>query len=123
MKYVILFLALIGAATQAVADGYAPVEDKQTFLALTQGKELRNFFYGVRLSVLENGQIDGSAVGWDIAGTWSWEDGYFCREMNWGGDLIPYNCQLVEAQGDHRSRYGRVRVIQIAVGYPRSAEP
>ncbi len=105
MKYAILSLALVAAATPAAADGYAPVKDEQTFRALIQGKELHNFFYGVRLNVLENGQIDGSAVGWDIAGTWSWEDGYFCREMNWGGDLIPYNCQLVEAQGEDRLRF------------------
>ncbi|WP_108814484.1 dihydrodipicolinate reductase [Loktanella sp. Alg231-35] len=105
MKHAILSLALIGVAAPAAADGYAPVKDEQTFVSLIQGKELRNFFYGVRLNVRENGQIDGSAVGWDIAGTWSWEDGFFCREMSWGGDPIPYNCQLVEAQGNERLRF------------------
>lgn len=105
MKNAILSLIFAVYAAPVVADGYAPVKDEQTFVSLVQGKELRNFFYGVRLNVLENGQIDGSAIGWGIAGTWSWQDGYFCREMSWGGDPIPYNCQLVEARGDDRLRF------------------
>ena len=105
MKHVLLSLLLATAATPALADSYAPIKDKETFLSLIQGKELRNFFYGVRLNVLEQGTIQGSAIGWEIAGTWTWQDGYFCREMSWGGDPIPYNCQLVEARGDDRLRF------------------
>lgn len=44
--------------------------------------------------------IAGDALGWDVSGAWRWTDGYFCREMAWGGDPIPYNCQLVEASGN-----------------------
>jgi hypothetical protein len=82
-----------------------PIKDQATFVSLVQGKELRNFFYGVRLNVMENGHIAGAAVGWDIKGTWTWQDGFFCREMSWGGDPIPYNCQLVEARGNDRVRF------------------
>ena len=105
MKHVALSMILAISAAPALADAYAPVKDEQTFLSLVQGKELSNFLYGVRLSVLEEGTIQGSAVGWEIVGTWTWQDGYFCREMSWGGDPIPYNCQLVEAQGDDRMRF------------------
>jgi len=105
MKRAILSLVFAFAAVPAVAESYAPVKDKETFLSLVQGKELRNFFYGVRLSVLEKGTIQGSAIGWGIEGTWTWQDGYFCRELSWGGDPIPYNCQLVEARGDDRVRF------------------
>ncbi len=105
MKHVILSLALATAASPALADSYVPVKDQATFMSLIQGKELRNFFYGVRLNVFENGQIVGGALGWDIVGNWSWQDGYFCREMSWGGDPIPYNCQLVEARGDDQVRF------------------
>ena len=76
------------------------MKDQATFLSLVDGKLLRNRLYGVRLNVFGNGQIQGEAVGWGITGTWSWQDGYFCREMNWGGDTIPYNCQLVEIRGN-----------------------
>jgi hypothetical protein len=105
MKNVLLSLIFAAFAAPALADGYAPVKDKQTFLSLIQGKELRNLLYGVRLNVLEQGVIQGSAIGWDIEGTWTWQDGYFCREMSWGGDPIPYNCQLVEARDGDRMRF------------------
>ncbi len=105
MKQILLSLLLASAAAPALADGYAPVRDQETFVNLVEGKELRNFFYGVRINVLEEGRIEGSAVGWDIVGSWTWQDGYFCRELFWGGDPIPYNCQLVEARGNDRIRF------------------
>ena len=105
MKYAILSLIFATSAAPAVADGYVPVKDQAAFLSLVEGKELRNFLYGIRLNVLSNGQIDGSAVGWKIQGNWTWRNGYFCREMSWGGDPIPYNCQLVEARGNDRVRF------------------
>ncbi len=105
MKIAALTFSLMLGAAPALADSYVPVKDQATFLSLVEDRELRNFFYGVRLNVLENGSIQGSAIGWDIVGTWSWQDGYFCRELSWGGDPIPYNCQLVEARGDKNLRF------------------
>ena len=102
-----LVLAAVAAlmAAPATADSFAPVTDQQEFLSLIDGKQLRNYLYGITLQVGEGGSISGSAVGWDVTGTWSWQNGYFCREMNWGGDVIPYNCQLVEARGNDRIRF------------------
>lgn len=105
MKRLILTLSFVLTATPSLADGYVPVTDQSTFLSLVENRELRNFFYGIKLNVLGNGQIQGRAVGWDVTGSWSWQDGYFCREMNWGGDPIPYNCQLVEVEGNDRMRF------------------
>ncbi|PXW72213.1 hypothetical protein C7964_101322 [Loktanella sp. PT4BL] len=105
MKHAILTLVLATAAAPAVADSYVPIKDQATFVSLVEGRELSNFFYGVSLSVSPDGSIAGSAIGWDIVGNWTWEDGYFCRELSWGGDPIPYNCQLVEARGDDRLRF------------------
>ena len=105
MKHVVLATILASVAAPALAGGYAPVKDAETFINLVDGKALRNFLYGVRLNVLEEGTIEGSAIGWEIVGNWTWQDGYFCREMSWGGDPIPYNCQLVEARGDDRIRF------------------
>ena len=105
MKRFLFALVLMTSAAPAVADSYVPVKDQETFVSLIQGKELRNRLYGVRLTVLDNGQIDGAALGWDIEGSWTWQNGYFCREMSWGGDPIPYNCQLVEARGEDRLRF------------------
>lgn len=99
MKTLFLSLGLSLAASAAVAD-YVPVTDEATFLQLVEGRELRHRFYPITLSVLPDGQVSGSAVGWGVEGTWRWEDGFFCRELFWGGDPIPYNCQLVEIDED-----------------------
>lgn len=94
-----LCLALGMSATATRADAYQPIADKQTFLQVLGDKRLSNRLYAVNLKVTADGAIAGTGAGWDITGTWSWEGGYFCREMTWGGDPIPYNCQLVETNG------------------------
>ena len=95
-------LALLAAP--ALAD-YTKVTDRGEFLELLQGKQLRLGLFGVSLNVVPDGTIEGRASGWDVTGTWSWQDGYFCREMDWSGTEIPYNCQLVEADGSDRMRF------------------
>ena len=95
-----LFLAAALSATGTVAAAdYQPITDRDTFLQLLGDKNLSNRLYAVELSVSPDGTIVGTGAGWDVTGTWSWENGYFCREMTWGGDPIPYNCQLVEVDG------------------------
>lgn len=89
----------------AAAEGFIPVTDKDRFLDLVQNRELRIGLYDLSLNVLPDGRIAGSALGWDITGEWAWKDGYFCREMDWSGMEIDYNCQLVEAQGAERLRF------------------
>ena len=98
MKPALLALALTAFAAPALAD-YERVTDQSTFLQLVSGKQLTNRLYNLALAVTPDGAIAGSAMGWDVTGSWSWQNGYFCREMNWGGDPIPYNCQLVEVDG------------------------
>jgi hypothetical protein len=92
-------LALVMTTTGVFAQGYQEITDKTAFLTTMGGKNLSNRLYAVNLAVRPSGQIAGSGAGWEITGTWSWQDGYFCREMFWGGDPIPYNCQLVEFNG------------------------
>lgn len=105
MKSTVLGLCLAAAtAAPAVAD-FTPVQSRDSFLQLVSGKELRLALYGIKLQVAPTGDILGKAAGWDIKGNWSWQDGYFCREMDWSGTVIPYNCQLVEANGADRLRF------------------
>lgn len=102
-----VFAATIALAPPAVADasGFRKVTDRTEFLSLVNGKQLRIGIYGLRISVVPDGSINGSASGWDLTGSWSWQDGYFCREMDWSGYEIDYNCQLVEVRGDDRMRF------------------
>lgn len=92
-------LALAVTTTAVSAQGYQAINDETTFLTTMSGKNLSNRLYAVNLAVIPSGQIAGTGAGWEITGTWSWQNGYFCREMSWGGDPIPYNCQLVEFNG------------------------
>jgi hypothetical protein len=94
-----LFLAL---PLPALAD-FVPVTSRDAFVSLVGGRELRLGLFSIRLNVNPDGTILGSAMGWEVTGTWDWQDGYFCREMDWSGEPIPFNCQLVE------TREGKVR--------------
>ena len=97
MKYLFLVVALTLSANMAHA--FERVDDETSFNTLLEGKQLRMGLYGLSLSVMPDGQISGRAVGYDVTGTWAWQDGYFCRQMDWSGTEIPYNCQLVEVSG------------------------
>ena len=90
----------LAAASPAAAQSYTRVTDEAEFLLLIGNQRLTHLFYDIDLAVTPDGRIDGDALGWPVTGTWSWQDGYFCREMDWGGDPIGYNCQLVEKNGD-----------------------
>ena len=105
MRCLCLLLVILGLPGPALADGFEPVTDKDRFLDLVRDRELRIGLYNLSLNVLPDGTIDGSALGWEITGNWSWKDGYFCRQMDWSGTEISYNCQLVEAQGADKMRF------------------
>ena len=101
----VLFASFLLLPLPAWAEGFEPVKDKERFLDLVENRELRIGLYNLSLNVLPDGRIDGSAMGWDITGQWTWKDGYFCREMDWSGMEIDYNCQLVEADGSEKLRF------------------
>jgi hypothetical protein len=105
MLRAITTVLLLAAPVGAAANDFQQVKEKGYFLSLVQNRELRIGIYNLSLNVLPDGQIKGSALGWDITGSWQWQDGYFCREMDWSGMEIAYNCQLVEAQGGDRMRF------------------
>ncbi len=104
MKY--LFAVLIALiSSPARAETFAPIKDLPTFLQLVEGRDLRIGLYNLTLNLSPDGQITGSALGWGITGDWRWEDGYFCRQMDWSGYAIADNCQLVEALGSEKLRF------------------
>lgn len=98
-------LTALPAPLAAAAEEFQAVRDRDAFLSLVDGRELRMPLFRIRLAVRPDGSIEGSALGWGVSGSWDWKDGYFCREMDWSGKEIPYNCQLVEAKGDGELRF------------------
>ncbi|MCY4304619.1 MAG: dihydrodipicolinate reductase [Aestuariivita sp.] len=87
-RWVITFIVVF--FSDSVAAEYKKVTEEAIFVELTESKELVAPF--VNLKVLPEGQIIGQGIGWDVTGTWSWQDGYFCRDLNWGGDELGYDC-------------------------------
>ncbi len=85
-------------ATPSFAD-FQKITEKDAFLGALDNRALNIGLFDVAINVLPDGKITGSAVGWDLTGTWQWKDGLFCREMDWSGMAIEYNCQLVETNG------------------------
>lgn len=93
------------APTAAKAQQYQIITDQSQFLGLVGGKILtvKAPFYlrnTIRLVVRRDGDIQGKALGYDLTGSWRWQDGFFCRQMDWEGTEIPYNCQQVQYNGD-----------------------
>ena len=118
MFHGLVFIIIICIISPANAKAFERISDRDTFVDTVDGKDLRIALYGLTLNVLADGTIAGRAIGWGISGTWIWEDGYFCRDMDWSGTAIGYNCQLVELNGD-RIRFtvdqgdGRNAVLRI----------
>lgn len=90
---VVAAIALI--APQAAKAELKQIKDKSEFVQLVQGKTLSRPL--VRLTVTADGNITGRGATWDVNGSWDWKDGFFCRDLNWGGDDLGYNCQAVLA--------------------------
>jgi hypothetical protein len=93
------------AAGLAAAESFVPVRDKREFLSLVEGRTLQLRMFRINLTVSRDGTIKGSALGWEVTGDWEWKNGLFCREMDWSGTPIPFNCQLVEARGADEIRF------------------
>lgn len=84
-------------ATLALAGGaqaeFSRISDQATFTALVANKTLVRPMF--RLQVSPEGRITGTGMARDVAGTWSWQDGFFCRDLIWGSRNLGYNCQEV----------------------------
>lgn len=84
------------AATPALAE-LSKVQSAAEFKSIVGGKTLTRPFVKLRVGV--NGAISGRGAAWPVTGKWTWQGGYFCRSLEWGGDDLGYNCQEVKAAG------------------------
>ncbi|WP_299619796.1 dihydrodipicolinate reductase [uncultured Tateyamaria sp.] len=100
----VLASALVAMAVAGTAQAeLIKVDDQKEFVDVVAGKTLTRPL--IKISVKPDGRIEGRGARWDIEGTWSWKDGYFCRDLFWGGDALGYNCQAVEATADGRIKF------------------
>lgn len=108
-----LTLTLLIVLTGAAQAELRKVNTYEEFVSVVLGKTLKRPL--IELRVTKDGRIEGRGMRWDVEGTWRWQDGYFCRDLYWGGDDLGYNCQEVRAKGN-RIRFTSDR------GAGRSAE-
>ena len=97
----VIVLIIMFFSSPVVAE-YMKITEEATFVELTESKQLVASFF--RLKILPEGTISGRGAGWEVAGTWSWEGGYFCRDLKWGDDDLEYDCQEVAVM-DNRIRF------------------
>lgn len=92
-------LIALGLATPAVASDFQRVAERDSFVSLVKDRDLTRF--GIRLKVSQDGDISGRAFGKDISGDWTWDEGFFCRDLFADGDALDVkNCQKVEVSGN-----------------------
>ncbi len=91
-----LLWAVAMTTAQASAD-YRKIESESEFVQIILGKTLTRPL--IKLEVLATGKITGRGARWDIEGNWTWQEGYFCRDLFWDGDPLGYNCQEVGMSG------------------------
>ena len=94
-------LALMAALALAAAGASAESRKVNTydeFVSLVKGKTLTRPL--IKLQVTTDGRIQGRGARWDVEGNWYWKNGYFCRDLIWGGDDLGYNCQEVRSRGN-----------------------
>jgi hypothetical protein len=98
-RFFTMFIALC-VTLPVSAQAFERISDRALFVNIVDGRDLKIALYALTLNVGADGTIVGRAAGWGITGSWVWEDGYFCRDMDWSGTEIDYNCQLVEVNGN-----------------------
>lgn len=103
MKHALVPMALSAYLSAGAAQAeFAKINDENQFRTIVSGKTLTRPF--IELEVTSSGTIRGRGARWDVTGSWVWQDGYFCRDLFWGGDDLGYNCQEVAVK-DGRIRF------------------
>ena len=91
----IFYLSFLLSLMVVSAQAGERIFDRSTLLDMVSQKVLILRLFGIKLKIMEDGRIEGKAMGRDVVGDWEWQDGFFCRSMFWGERDIGYNCQEV----------------------------
>lgn len=97
LRRLILAAAALSVSGSIAFAEFAKIGEQDEFVRLINGKELKRPF--VNLTVTSDGRIEGMGARWEVTGEWTWQNGYFCRSLFWGGDDLGYNCQEVRTNG------------------------
>lgn len=84
----------------SAADEKTRIGTEQEFREIAVDKELVYNNDKGALTVHGDGTITGTYRGKKLTGTWSWEDGYYCRSVKPGKKDTGHDCQIVELSGN-----------------------
>ena len=77
----IFYLSFLLSLMVVSAQAGERILDRSTLLDMVSQKVLILRLFGIKLKIMEDGRIEGKAMGRDVVGDWEWQDGFFCRSM------------------------------------------
>ena len=89
--------------------GCASTQNENAFHRIASEDEYRNTIVGKSITSKDkktistthaDGTMTGKSNGNKVVGTWTWEDGFFCREGKAGGQAFDRDCQMIEISGN-----------------------
>lgn len=96
-RRLVFSMFLAGAGAIPAQAEFTRITTAEQFLTLVGGRTLIRPM--VRLKVAPAGTISGVGAQWAVSGRWTWRDGYFCRDLRWGGDDMGRSCDQVKVNG------------------------
>jgi len=93
-----VFAAMPILVACAATPDYQPIITKDEYMTQVAGRTM-NLGSGTTVTH-EDGTMTGAVKDGEVKGTWSWEDGKFCREGTVGTEKLERACQMMEVAGD-----------------------
>lgn len=88
------------ASTQTENVEFERIASKEQYLELVAGRVAQMKGSNFSSTAFADGTMKGGGGDRKLSGTWTWEDGFFCREGTIGSDVLKRDCQIIEISGD-----------------------
>ena len=95
----VTFVSIMSGCAATPTLDFQPITTKEEYMTALVGRAIS---LGNKSSTTthSDGTMTGTAGDREIIGTWSWEDGRFCREGTIGDQELKRDCQKMELAGD-----------------------
>lgn len=88
------------ATTPAENVAYERITTKEQYIELVAGRAAKSKGSDFSSTALADGTLTSTGGSKKLSGTWTWEEGYFCREGTIGSEPLERDCQIIEIAGD-----------------------
>jgi len=90
---------IVSACAATPITDYQPINTKEEYMAAVMGRTI-SLGNKSATTTHADGTMTGTAGGEEVIGTWSWEEGKFCREGTIGDEKLKRDCQKMALAGD-----------------------